>query len=54
VCHYKPREHQDIYIVTEIYDTKRSETRLPRDNAIKLFKKIASAGGNVTIEKEMK
>lgn len=41
-----------IHIVTEIVDGKPVKTRLPKEKAETLFRKIRSKGGEVSIQKE--
>lgn len=46
-------ESQKIHIVTETVDGKPVETRLPKEQAETLFRKIRKAGGTANVQKEL-
>lgn len=48
--HHKPLQEQETHIVLETVDGRVVETRLPKEQAQRLFRKIRSAGGEVTIK----
>ena len=50
--HHKPRHEQNMHIVIETIDGQVVETRLPKEQAQRLFRKIRSAWGNATVVKE--
>jgi len=49
----KPRQEQNIHIVAETVDGRVVKNRLPKEQEEALFRKIRSAGAEVTIYKEI-
>jgi len=47
-------ESQKIHIVTEIVDGEPVETRLPKEKAETLYKKLRAKGADATIQKELR
>ena len=47
-----PRHENNIHIVIETLNGSKSETRLPKEQAQRLFRKIRSVGGDATIKRE--
>jgi len=50
---HKPRQYQNIHIVAEVVDGRIIKTRLPKEEAEALFRKIRSTGANVNLYKEV-
>lgn len=50
--YHKPLFEQNIHIVIEVVDGRVVETRLPKEQAQRLFRKIRSAGGEATIRED--
>jgi len=46
-------ESQEMYIVSEIVDGRRVETRLPKEKAQTLFRKIGTVNDTAWIRKEV-
>ncbi len=48
----KPRQFQNIHVVMEVVDGRVVETRLPKESAERLYRKLRAAGAEVDIRKE--
>lgn len=48
----KPRHCQEIHVVMEVVDGRVIETRLPKESAERLYRKLRAAGTEVNIRDE--
>ena len=48
----KPRHTQNIHVVVEVIDGRVVETRLPKESAERLYRKLRASGADVDIFKE--
>lgn len=48
----KPRHCQNIHVVMEVIDGRVVETRLPKESAERLYRKLRAAGAEVDIREE--